>query len=53
MHPSSKLPSYHWSYMLYRSSLCGLCVVCSGGLTTVGSLVRCEALPWAEAATTG
>ena len=31
----------------------GCVVVCSGGLTTVGSLVRCEALPWAEAATTG
>ena len=25
MHPSSTLPSCHWSYLLYRCSLCGLC----------------------------
>ena len=31
----------------------GCVVVCFSGLTTVGSLVGCEALPWAEAATTG
>ena len=53
VHPSSKLPSCHWPTCSTGVLYVGRVVVCFGGLPTMGSLVGCEALPWAEAATTG
>lgn len=53
VHPATSFPLVTDLHALQVLSMwvCGLS--CFGGLTTMGSLVGCEALPWAEAATTG